>query len=244
MQTKTVKVTAHRGASAAAPENTQSAIEKAIQHGAHMIEIDVHMSRDGQVVLLHDDRLDRTTGKSAHVWDLTLREIQQLDAGSWFGPEFTGEKIPTLKAVLQLTQGRAGLNIEIKKSGHEPGIAGIVADLIKAKKRIQDCIVTSFDRDAILAIKTHEPRIRTGFIFARSVPNDAFDGPWDVLSTHHDLVDSSFIRRAHAADKKVHVWTVNDPELMRRLVDLGVDNIITNEPALLIQVLRKGKNQP
>ncbi len=230
-------VTAHRGASGAAPENTIAAIEKAIECGAHYAEMDVHQTKDGQVVLMHDNSVDRTTGGTGDVWDLTLEELQGLEAGSWFGEEFRGEPIPTLREVIRLARGKIRLNIEIKVSTEEPRIAGMVVDIIRDERFENECMVTSFSRETVEEVKRLAPDIRTGFIFGKDYTEDVFEGEWEILSCNQEIVNENFVARAKSARKGVHVWTVNNEIAMTRLIRLGVDGIITNYPDLLFEVL-------
>ncbi len=232
-----VLVTAHRGASSVAPENTLSAMSAAVEAGADYAELDVRLTRDGQVVLLHDRTLDRTTNGTGDLWDFSLAELQAFEAGSWFGDEFEGEPIPTLRDVIRYAKGRLKLNIEIKVSREEPTIAAAVVDLIRSEDCGDDCMITSFSREIVEQAIRIAPEITTGFIFGSEYPEDVFDGAWEILSCHHEVVDSVFVARAHQHGKSVHVWTVDDEELMQRLIRLGVDGIISNRPALLREVV-------
>lgn len=226
-------ITAHRGASYAAPENTFAAIEKAIGLGADYVELDVRITKDGQIVLIHDRTLNRTTNGRGELWDFTLEELRGLDAGSWFGGEFRGEPIPTLREVIELVKGRVRLNIEIKVSREEPEIVGKVVDIVRSEKFEKDCMVTSFTSEIVEEIKEIAPDIRTGLIFGRDYPADVFEGSWEVLSCNQDVVDEEFVARAKNSGKLIHVWTVDEEDVMRRLIGLGVDGIITNRPDLL-----------
>lgn len=230
-------IMAHRGASAVAPENTLIAYRKAIEMGADYAELDVRQTRDGAIVLMHDKTVHRTTGVKGFVWDFTLAELKNLDAGSWFGEDFRGEPIPTLQEVVRLAKGRMKLNIEVKISESEPGIAQKVVDIVHAEGFGQDCIITSFDRKTIETFKEIAPEIKTGYIFEKEYAVDVFEGNWEVLSCQHELVDAEFVRRARKKGKKVYVWTVNEREEMLRLIRLGVDGIITDVPDLLKSVL-------
>lgn len=232
-----VLVMAHRGASADAPENTQSALVKAVEAGADYSEIDVHQTKDGVIVLLHDKTLQRTTGQAGNIWDFTWEELKRLDAGLWFGKTFEGEPIPTLEEIIRYADGRIKLNIEVKISGFEPGIVRKVVDTIHRESFVDDCLVTSFDREAVERVKELDPKIRTGLIFGRDYPGDVFTGNWETLSCHFEVVDESFMQRARNHGKTVFVWTVDEKEEMLRLIRLGVDAIITNKPDLLMKVL-------
>lgn len=230
-------VMAHRGASAAAPENTLIAYKKAIEMGADYAELDVRQTKDGVIVLMHDKTIHRTTGVKGFVWDLTLEELRKLEAGSWFGEEFRGEPVPTLQEVIRLAKGQMKLNIEVKISENEPGIAQKVVDIVRSEDFSMDCIITSFDLVTIKTFNRIAPDLETGLIFEKEYQTDVFEGTWDVLCSNHELVDAEFVRRAKENGKKIYVWTVNEKEEMLRLIGLRVDGIITNRPDLLMSVL-------
>lgn len=233
----TVIVTAHRGASAVAPENTLAAMAAAVEAGAEFAELDVRLASDGNVVLMHDRTIDRTTNGGGELWEYSLPALRELEAGSWFSEEFAGEPIPTLEQVIRFARGRLKLNIEVKTSREEPTLAAAVVEIIRLEECGGNCIVTSFDREIVEEVKRLAPEIRTGFIFGRDYPDDVFVGDWEILSCHHEVVDSTFVARAREADKSVHVWTVDERDLMLRLIALGVDGIISNRPALLREVI-------
>jgi glycerophosphoryl diester phosphodiesterase len=230
-------VTAHRGASSVAPENTLSAMVAAVEAGAEFAELDVGLSRDGEVVLMHDRTLDRTTNGTGNLGEHSLEELRGLEAGGWFSQEFTGEPIPTLREIIHFARGKLKLNIEIKNSRDEPTIAASVVDIIRSEDFVKECMVTSFSRETVEEVKRIAPEIMTGFIFGEDYPDDVFQGGWEVLSSNHKVVDSTFVAQAKAGGKRVHVWTVDDRDLMLRLIGLGVDGIISNRPALLLEVL-------
>jgi glycerophosphoryl diester phosphodiesterase len=232
-------VMAHRGASAKAPENTLIAYKKAIEMGSDWAELDVRQTKDGQIVLMHDKTVHRTTGVKGFVWDFTLEELRKLEAGSWFGEEFKGEPIPTLEEVIRLVKGQMKLNIEVKISEHEPDIAQRVVDIVRTEDFGNKCIITSFDIETVKRIKEIAPDLRTGLIFDKELRPDVFEGNWEILSSNYELVDAEFMRLARKSGKKAYVWTVNEREEMLRLIGLGVDGIITDKPDLLISVLVK-----
>jgi glycerophosphoryl diester phosphodiesterase len=209
----------------------------AVEAGADLAELDVRLTRDDQVVLMHDRTIDRTTNGMGELCDFSLEELRALEAGSWFGEEFDGEPIPTLREVIQYSKGRLKLNIEIKVSREEPTIAAAVVDLIRSEECGDDCLITSFSRETVEEVKRIAPEIRVGFIFGRDYPADVFEGEWEILSANHEVVDAAFVARARETGKSVHVWTVDDREEMIRLIELGVDGIISNRPALVREVL-------
>jgi glycerophosphoryl diester phosphodiesterase len=229
---------AHRGASGHAPENTLAAIRLAIEMGAEMCELDVQQTADDQLVVVHDDALDRTTNGKGNVWEMTLAELQQYDAGSWFDARFAGEKLPALEEVIALVRGKISLNIEAKIHGHERHVALLIVEILRRERFDDECVVTSFDHKIVDEIKTLAPELQVGYIFGwREFSTRVFSGKVELLSAHYSLVDATFLQRAHAAGKRVHVWTVNDQWLMRRLIEMGVDGIITNYPDRLREVM-------
>jgi len=222
---------AHRGASGHAPENTIAALEKAIAQGATMAEIDIQQTADDKFAVFHDDLLDRTTNGAGPLWEKTLVELQTLDAGSWFGPEFTGERIPSLEEVLETTRGRLPLNIELKLHGHERQLVELVIRTLHDNNIEDHCLVTCFDHQVAVAVKQADRTLTVGAILGRQKYSAGiFHLPVDALSAEKSLVDKAFMTAAREAAKKVHVWTVNDPEDMNHLIDLGVDAVITNFP--------------
>ena len=230
-------IIAHRGASHAAPENTLAAIGKAMEFGSDYAELDVCQTKDGEIVLMHDETLERTTNGTGEIWNITLKELKQLDAGSWFGEEFKGEPIPSLLEVIQSVRGKMKLNIEVKVFRNEPEIARKIVDIIRSEAFEKECIVTSFDRKTVENVKHIAPDIKTGFIFDEEYPPDIFEGSWDALSCNFEIVNKEFVLKARNSQKIIYVWTVNEKEEMRRMIDLKVDGIITNFPDLLKEVI-------
>jgi glycerophosphoryl diester phosphodiesterase len=222
---------AHRGASGQAPENTLSALARALALGADLAEIDVRLTADGQLAVIHDATLERTTTGSGRVAQHTLAELQALDAGAWFGPQWRGERVPALDEVLAFARGRLPLNLELKPDGRPQQLLDEVLRALERHDEAGRCLVTSFDADLIDELKARAPARVAGYIFeAGELPGWAFSAKVDVLSAEHTLVDAAFCEFATAAGKAVHVWTVDDPAAMRRFADLGVDAVITNHP--------------
>ncbi|MFC2159034.1 glycerophosphodiester phosphodiesterase [Acidobacteriota bacterium] len=226
------EITAHRGASAYTPENTLIAYQTAMDMGADRAELDVWLSKDGEVVLMHDEELLKTTGAEGMVWELTLDELKKLEAGAWFSEKFRGETIPTLREVIHLVRGEMKLNIEVKTSQPEPRIAQKVVDLVRSENFIDHCIVTSFDREVIEDVKRIAPEITTGFIFDEDYPEDVMKGNWDILSCSHEIATKAFVKETHRNGKRIHVWTINDEAQIRHFTRLNVDGIITDKPDL------------
>ncbi len=237
-ETESVLIVAHRGASRAAPENTLAAMKKAMELGADYAEIDACQTKDGAIVLMHDEELERTTEQKGLIWEYTLVELKEFEAGSWFSEEFRGEPIPTLREVIRLVRGTMKLNIEIKVFDHEPGISQKVVDIIRAENFEDECMVTSFNREVIEEVKNVAPELTTGLIFDEDYQGSVFDGNWDVLSCDRQILDEELIRKAKDNGKKLFVWTVNDPAEMKKLIGLGIDGLITDVPDVLKDVLK------
>jgi glycerophosphoryl diester phosphodiesterase len=228
-----VQITAHRGHSRAAPENTLSAVRKAIDSKADFAEIDVQLTADGVVVLLHDRDLKRVGGVPLRIDEIDFADARKLDVGGWFGPAFVGERVPTLAEVIDLSRGRIKLNIEMKFYGPDRRLAQEVARLVREKNFESECLVTSFEYDAVLESKRQDSRIRMGLIVANAL-GDVSRLDVDALSVRADWLTDAALRSAHHAGKEVHVWTVNDPGQMTRFMKRGVDNILTDDPDLAI----------
>ena len=236
-----VEVVGHRGAMGHAPENTMASFADGLALGADWIELDVQLSRDGELVVIHDPTVDRTTNGSGFVKDLSLEELRQLDAGSWFGPRFAGAHIPTLAEVLDWARGRTRLIVEIKNGPiFYPGIAERVVACLREHNVVRETMVISFDHCVVRQVKSLEPAQRTGILYvARAVDPVllASQSGAEVLMPLSSYVTEELIALAHAAGLSVSTWTVNEPEEMRRLISLGVDGIGTNYPDRLRALL-------
>ena len=230
-------VTSHRGYSAVAPENTLPAFEAAITAGADCAELDVQMTKDGVVMVTHDTNLKRTTGKNANIYDLTYDEVRTLDAGSFMGAEFAGTKLPTLQEVMNLCKGRIRLNIEIKSSPQTPTLAAETARLIVDNGWVDDCVVTSLDYNSLVEVKQTAPEIKCGYILAVGVGN-YYDLPAaDFFSVESTFITSGMVAQLHLRGKTVSAWTIDREEDARKMLELGVDDIITGDPLMVRRIL-------
>ncbi len=241
-------VQGHRGASGLAPENTLAAFRRAISLGADGVEMDLQVTRDEAVVVIHDDRLDRTTDRQGRISDLTLAEIRQADAGSKFAPAFRGERVPTLQEVIALVKAdgneRFHLNLEIKfaagREGQPADIEERVLTILRETGFVHRVTVQSFFHPSPAKMKRLEPRIPTGLLVSERHP---VADPVALVRQHgaeyfapnYRLVTAEMVASLHAAGIPVVVWTVNEPAEMRRLVALGVgalrgDALISDYP--------------
>lgn len=228
---------AHRGASGTYPENTLSAFRAAIDAGADMCELDVQLTRDGKVVVIHDETVERTTEGQGAVAALTLEELRRLDAGARFQQgAHRGEHIPTLDEVFDLTSGRCGLNIELKAAGLEAQVAQIMT----ARDAFADSIVSSFEWDFLKNIQELNFKIRIGLL-AEEQPLELMTSAVAMrafaINPRWDMVNADLCEQAHARGLKVYTWTVDSDARMRALIECGVDGIMTNYPERLKKVL-------
>ena len=275
MSERRIQIIAHRGASAYAPENTLSAFERAISLGADCFELDCTLSKDGEVVVIHDDTVDRTTRGSGSVRDLTFEELREYEYGAWFGEEFDGESIPTLAEALELAKDRIGAFIEVKNSAEDQpllqeltgigdenetllpahsdqirkllessGSANVrlakkVIEIVRQSEMAEDVVIQSFSPVVVATAMLSTPRIRTEQLGTSDAENPGRWGAYlnwferlhpDGFNPGLDDVTKDLVERVHAAGKTVSVWTVNESEDMRRLVEWGIDGIITNYP--------------
>jgi glycerophosphoryl diester phosphodiesterase len=226
---RTIKITAHRGSKVRAPENTLSALQVAIAEGADYAEIDVMTTADGVVVLLHDADLRRVASVSRRLRDMNYDELKDIDVGSWFAPEFSSERIPTLQQIIDAARGRIKLNIELKYTWSDPALAEKVGNIIQRNGFASDCVVSSLNFPALTEIKRAFPELTTGFIVLQAVGNLSRMEA-DFLSISAARATPRLVRDAHRRGREVHVWTVNDLSNALSMIEMGVDNIITDEP--------------
>ncbi len=196
-----------------------------------MAEIDVQQTADGQLVLFHDETLDRTSTGTGPLADRTLAELRRLDAGSWFSPHHAGDRIPTLVEAMALARGRLDLNIELKVARPGPDFLDRLTAAIADQSFGDHCVVTSFNRDLIAELATRETGVALGHIIGRgNLPAGEFAARVDLLSLEKSLITANVLEFAAAGGKAVHAWTVNDPAEMSELMELGVGGVITNHP--------------
>lgn len=231
-----IEVTAHRGSSKAAPENTIAAVRQAIEDGADRVEIDVQETADGTVVVFHDSDFMKLSGNKLKIWDATMDDLQDIDIGSWFAPEFRDERVPTLAEVLNVCRGKIGVNIELKYYGHDDQLEHRVADIVEDYDMAADVIVMSLKVDAVTKMKQLRPAWKVGLLLSVYAGNLKKLNA-DFVAVNAGFANRSFIRAAHDSGKEVHVWTVNDSAAMSTLIGRGVDGLITDKPALARSVL-------
>lgn len=228
-----------------APENTLAALHEAVRVGADAVEVDVRRSRDGVLVLCHDETLERTTdarrrfpGRAPwRVADLTLDELRRLDAGAWRGPSYAGERIPTLTEALAMLRptGVAAL-VELKSPSDHPATVPDLAEVITRARPVPDRVtVQSFDAGAVLELRQRMPAVRSGVLLRRATRSRIREvaGWADVVNVHHQWIGARTLAEARAHGLACFVWTVNQPAALRRMLALGVDGIVTDHPERL-----------
>jgi glycerophosphoryl diester phosphodiesterase len=238
-------VFAHRGASHDAPENTLAAFELAVHLGAEAIELDAQLSADKQVVVIHDHTVDRTTDGRGRVSDLQLATLKQLDAGGYFDSTFRGERIPTLREVFETLGQRILINIELKNDASIwDDLPAHVAQLVIQYKLQQRVIFSSFNPIALLKIHRILPDTPCSLL-ALSGAKGAWACSWGYKALgcaglHPDVssVTASLVRRVHQSGRRIHAYTVNEPEVIHQLLDLGVDGFFTDDSALALSQVK------
>jgi len=246
-----VKVVAHRGGSNLAPENTLAAFKKAMELGVDMIEIDVAQTIDSVVIVLHDDRVDRTTNGTGRIDSLPFDRVKALDAGSWFSEQYKNERIPTLDEVLELVNGQVILLIEIKGGSEQfPGIERRTVEAVKAFNAVPWTIIQSFNEKAVERVNILDAEIKTYYLLGgnfreyyrqfRNTTGKPFlpEYGYDGLGVHYKLLTAGSIDSIQHAGLEVFTWTVNDVPDMTGMINAGVDGIITDSPDKLIGLIR------
>lgn len=239
---------AHRGASAYAPENTLAAFQLAVQQQADAIELDAKLSADGQIMVIHDQTVNRTTGADGRVAEMSLAALRELEAGSYFAPHFQGEKIPTLEEVFETVGKQIFINVELTNYvSPNDDLPAKVVRLVQQFNLSARVLFSSFNPRALQQAHRLLPEVPLGFLalpgvkgslarswFGRLVPHQAL---------HPEVSDTtaSLIQRTHRSGRRVHVYTVNQPQDMQRLFSLGVDGIFTDDPLLALRI-RSGES--
>lgn len=235
-----------------APENTLASFKKAVELGAHILELDVHQTRDSQLVVIHDGTVERTTTGEGEVENFTAHELRQLDAGRWFAPEFAGERIPLLGEVFDTAPDSIVLLIEIKHgSATYPGIEERVIQLIREKKAVGRVILKSFDDDVLDSVRHIAPEIPRLKIIVLQIPllgiiierglnaGDIFEYDVQYLQLHWFGISKNFVEKAHSKGYKVFAWDVHEEKRMREMIEKGVDGIETDYPELLKSIIQE-----
>jgi glycerophosphoryl diester phosphodiesterase len=236
---------AHRGASGNYPENTLLAFQKALEIGVDEIELDLYLTKDGHLIIMHDSTVDRTTDGTGAISDLTLAEIKALDAGGVFGEQFRGERVPTWEEALELVQGKVGLNVHLKEGGNPDGhYERKVAKALSDFHMVEDSILTCSDA-SVGIFADIDSRIECRIFRANRTPEEYIRKSVEMglrtMQPGRDITTRDFIQKAHAAGRIVHVFYADTPEDMCAYIEIGVDGILTNYPERLKAVLTKAE---
>ncbi|MCE5218701.1 hypothetical protein LLH03_16940 [bacterium] len=236
-------IVAHRGSPVTHPENTLVSFQAGLDTGALAAECDVHCTLDGEVIVLHDDNLQRVASDSRKVADMTLAEVRKVDVGSWKGARFAGEKIPTLREVLELLRGKQRLNIEIKAQG----IAHRVVETVRVAKASECVNLISFSHDTLRRVRQLAPDLPTGLISSgvqEDTPEEchkllrsAFELGVQFLSVHWKGLPDSLIHEATLSGLTLWSWTLNDPESVRREAARGAASVTSDDPAMALKAI-------
>ncbi|TFG14406.1 MAG: hypothetical protein EU535_03525 [Promethearchaeota archaeon] len=225
-----ILIIGHRGAYKYPPENTLKSFQKAIELGADFTEFDIHLSKDGEIVIMHDEDTSRTTGVKSLIKNMTLKELKELDCGN-------GERIPTLHELIKIAKGKIGLLCEIKAKGLENKLV----EILTANNIIESTIIDSFYIDELLNIQQLEPNLKLGLVLPK---DESFVPEWDqrkemidtvinsnlsYILTRFNNINPKFIKYSHDNDIKVIVYPVNAKMLMKRFINMGVDGMIVND---------------
>ncbi|MBP1967384.1 glycerophosphodiester phosphodiesterase [Paenibacillus aceris] len=241
MNTHQPIVIGHRGAAGEAPENTLRSFALAFEQGADGIELDVHITKDGEIVVCHDATLDRTTNGSGLICEKSWEEVKELDAGFWFSDAFVGERVPLLREVFELVPRGLFINVEVKHA-YEGRMEKALLAFLRESGRIEDVVISSFDHKVIHRIKQAEPEVRVGLLYSADLYNHAAYAQQigvEVHSLHpsHHHFEKEDAVAASAAGLATYPYTANDVRDYQKLIDAGVTGIITDFPARLRKVL-------
>jgi glycerophosphoryl diester phosphodiesterase len=233
---------AHRGASGYAPENTLAAYRRAVAQGVTFIETDLHLTRDAHFVALHDETVNRTTNGQGPIQQMTLLEARRLDAGSWFGSEFIGERLPTLPEILDFAKKHdVVFYLELKSDGFWGGDHALISAL-RDSGEIPRVIVMAFDASILEGLRKIEPTLMTALLYDGTIENPlqkALSIGARQIAVKGDLMTPNFLSEAHKKDIQLVCWTINQPAHMRLLAAAGVDGIMSDYPDRLLAALKK-----
>lgn len=232
-----ILITAHRGSSLHYPENTLTSIEKAIEESADYVEIDVRLTKDNKVVLFHDNTLKRVNGSDKSIEHMTLEDVKKVDNGSYKNRKYDYENIPTLEEVFKNFKGKIKFNIELKMNNKECyELAKEVSRLIKEYSMSQYVVVSSFNQLTIEKFKRDNKNIKTGYIISHPMDNIE-ELQCDFISVKYNLLSKELVEEIHKNNKEIYAWTINDEENVRKIIKLGVENIITDDVNLVKSTL-------
>lgn len=231
-----VLVIGHRGAAASRPENTLASIRAAVEDGADWVEIDVQETADGEVVVIHDSDFMKLADMDLKIWDATVDDLSGIDIGSWFSPDYAAERVPTLAQALEVTRDRAVLLIELKYYGHDEDLEARMTAIVEAAGLADQVAVMSLKYPAVQKMMALRPDWPVGVLAATAVGDlTGLDG--EFIAVNAAMIGPRLVRQARNQGKKLFAWTVNDPMAMSAMISMGVDGLITDEPALARDVI-------
>ena len=233
-------VIAHRGASAAAPENTLAAFRLAADLGADGVELDVRRTVDGQLVVIHDASVDRTTDGTGRVAALTLDQLRRFDAGRKFGPPFRGERIPLLSKVFEVLGGRLLVDVEVKAAGVEAALL----DLIRKTQMVDLVLISSFDAQVVAHVRDLAPEMPAGLLQSAADPYAAVSVRATAYLPEVTALTADVVASCRSHGLRVITWTVRTEEEARQALRVGVDGIIADDPTLIRKMLARLKTPP
>ncbi|WP_026679209.1 glycerophosphodiester phosphodiesterase [Fictibacillus gelatini] len=232
-------IIAHRGAAGEAPENTLAAFQLAVEQKCDAIELDVHLTKDGELAVIHDDTVKRTTNGKGRVGDMTVKELKKLDAGLWFGESFQKERIPLLDEVFEVVPDHILINVEIKNvPSFYKGIEKKLYEKLVQYNRIENTIVSSFDHQCLTTMKKLENSLKIGLLYQVNLLDHVaytklFDFPIYSLHPHRHYIKKENITDAMEKGLAVYPWNVNKEKEMNDFLKLGISGIITDYPGKL-----------
>ncbi|MEM1302901.1 MAG: glycerophosphodiester phosphodiesterase family protein, partial [Pseudomonadota bacterium] len=236
-QTAEADIIAHRGAAALAPENTMASVRRALEDGTDWIEIDVQENADGDVIVAHDSDFMKAAREPTKVWDITNEALGSLDVGSWFDPSYSAERVPLLKDVLEAARGKAKVVIELKYYGHDEDLERRVIAIVEAADMADQISTMSLKYPAVQKMRELRPDWRTGVLAATFIGKiDTLEG--NFLALNQAQITARVVQNAQAAGKDVYAWTVNDALSISRMLWVGVDGLITDDPAFARETVR------
>lgn len=240
MNTKRTMNIGHRGAASEAPENTLIAFQKALEQGADGLELDIHLTADGEIVVCHDSTVNRTTDGTGAIRSMTVAELKKLDAGIRFDESFRGERIPLLSEVFELVPKHIMINIELKNT-YDGAVEGKLVDLIRSSDRLDSVVVSSFRHQCLARLKALEPDLKIGILYDELYSHrgyaDLSPAPLYSVHPHFRYIQAEDIRDLREGGYEVYVYTVNNEDDMRKMIEAGVSGIITDCPAKLQKLL-------
>ncbi len=233
-----IEITAHRGASSVYPENTFSAFKEAKELGADWIELDVQQTKDKKLIIMHDANLLRVAGIDQNIWESNYDEISAVDVGAFFSGKYINEKIPLLEDVIKYAKKeKIKLNIELKPTGNEVDLEKSVINLLKKYNYTKKCVIASFSYDVIKKVKELDKSITTTYISFEAIDKIDDYKDADAFSIYSGVITKDLVDKIHKSQKKINAWTPDTKEEIKNMVDLKVDNIITDDVELAKEVL-------